>query len=623
MASAKNNNNTAGDATGGFKTVAFGFDKNDVTLYIASLRKKMKQMEEEFEDKLSQALENPAASNEALKHEREVIRAEMEKMWADKLNERNSILKQQQERINELERKIGENNETIVSLKTQLSAVTADDSATDSSVLSARAAKAYMQFSNVLSAMQKSIGQTIDRMEATWKGEFVEELAAIENDEAAMRAVQAPVISAAPAVQAAPAAVKPAENVKTEPAANNAAEAAAAAPEASPKKEAEKETKAAEPAQISNAEIKAAPVTDILDEPAFSDESQNAVKENAIPKKKAEEKPAKPAAEVKAPAAEAKAPAAAPMSFDDFLAQDEDDPLKGIIADMGDDTSSSFSEKPAVKDMPAVAVDSVPAPVKEAAPAPAPAPTTTPASAPTTAPAPAPVEAMDSSEFGDLLADDADDTPNNSTNSITNNIDDDLMGLMADSEQAPPAPKPAPQPAAAAAPAPQKPAVPKPVPPKIQIDDDLSSLLADDSDDNDIKPIDNPVIATDDFADLLLGKSDDVDSDFLITGNDPRNAKGDDLDVSLLSDMVMDSRDISTNGDLGVMMEEQEKKELEQFGNMFVTEADENNAPTFPREPENKKSKKDDDNPFDFSFLDEDSDDEDDMSTDASFPGLL
>ncbi|MDE6579705.1 MAG: hypothetical protein K2K41_04145, partial [Ruminiclostridium sp.] len=79
MASAKNNT-TAGDSTGGFKTVAFGFDKNDVTLYIASLRKKMKQMEEEFEDKLSQALENPAASNEALKHEREVIRAEMEKM---------------------------------------------------------------------------------------------------------------------------------------------------------------------------------------------------------------------------------------------------------------------------------------------------------------------------------------------------------------------------------------------------------------------------------------------------------------------------------------------------------------------------------------------------------------
>ncbi|MDE6725665.1 MAG: hypothetical protein K2J79_08670, partial [Ruminiclostridium sp.] len=211
MASAKNNT-TAGDSTGGFKTVAFGFDKNDVTLYIASLRKKMKQMEEEFEDKLSQALENPAASNEALKHEREVIRAEMEKMWADKLNERNLILKQQQQRISELERQISENNETIVSLKTQLSAVTSEDSATDSSVLSARAAKAYMQFSNVLNAMQKSITQTLDKMDATWKGEFAEEIAAIENDEAARRAVQAPVINAAPMEQAAaPSAKKPAE----------------------------------------------------------------------------------------------------------------------------------------------------------------------------------------------------------------------------------------------------------------------------------------------------------------------------------------------------------------------------------------------------------------------------
>ena len=608
MASAKNNsNNNTGDATGGFKTVAFGFDKNDVTLYIASLRKKMKQMEDEFEIKLSQALENPAASNEALKHEREVIRAEMEKMWADKLNERNLILKQQQQRINDLERQIAENNETIVSLKTQLSAVTADDSATDSSVLSARAAKAYMQFSNVLNAMQKSIVQTLEKMDATWKGEFVEEIAAIENDEAARRSVQAPAVNAAPVPQTAPVAVKPAEPEKTEPAANTEKKAAAAEPaalpkekpeektEAKPEKKPENETKTAEPAQMSDAEIKAAPVSDILDKPAFSDADKGSVKDNKKQKEKnTDEKPAKPAPEVKS------AVPAAPMSFDDFLAQDEDDPLKGIIADMGEDTSSSFSETPAAEKTPAVTAKSAPAPAPVSAPAPAPAHVET-----------------SNSEFGDLLADDADEI-SDKTNSITDEIDGDLMGLMADGDQAPPAPKPAPRPAAAAAPAP-----PKPVPPKIEIDDDLSSLLADDSDNNDIKPIDNSVIATDDFADLLLGKSDDVDSDFLITGTEPKNSKGDDLDVGLLSDMVMDSKDISTNGDLGVMMEEQERKELEQFGNMFVTEADENNAPVFPQEPERKKTKKDEDNPFDFSFLDEDSDDEDDMSTDASFPGLL
>ncbi len=594
MASTKTNNN-AGDSTGGFKTVAFGFDKNDVTLYIASLRKKMKQMEEEFQDKLSQALENPAASNEALKHEREVIRAEMDRMWADKLNERNIILKQQQQRINDLERQINENNETIVSLKTQLSAVTSDDSATDSSVLSARAAKAYMQFANLLNSMQKSITQTLDKMDATWKGEFAEEIAAIENDEAARREVQASVVNtvSVPVTQAAaPIAEKPAEPVKTEPKpvkaepkpAANAAESAIQA-----KKEPETEIKpAVETAQLSDTEIETAHVSDIFDKPAFSDEDKNAAKKNKIKEKKeADEKPAEPAA-AKAPAAPV-TPTVASMSFNDFFADEEDDPLKGIIADLGDDTSSSYSETPSAQELPAVKAESEPAPVMETVSAPAPSP----ASA---------AEAMDS-EFGDLLADDG-------------NIDDDLMGLMADADQAPPAPKPV---AATPKPAP----APKPVPPKMDIDDELSSLLADEPDDNDIKPINNSVIATDDFADLLLGKSDDVDSDFIISGNDTKNLKGDDLDVGLLSDMVMDSKDISTNGDLGIMIEEQERKELEEFGDMFVTEADENNAPNFPREPENKKPKRDEDNPFDFSFLDADSDDEDDMSTDASFPGLL
>ena len=596
MASVKNNNNSTGDSTGGFKTVAFGFDKNDVTLYIASLRKKMKQMEEEFQDKLSQALENPAASNEALKHEREVIRSEMEKMWADKLNERNIILKQQQQRISELERQINENNETIVSLKTQLSAVTSD-SATDSSVLSARAAKAYMQFTNLLNSMQKSITATLDKMDGTWKGEFAEEIAAIENDKTAKREVQAPVVNAvsAPVTQATvpnteKISEKPAESVRAaEPVTNTAENTVSKEAEVQVKEEPKAESKpASEPITASEPELDSPHVSDIFNKPAFSDEGKNELKKE----EKAAEKIPEPTLSAKAPAAPTK-PAAAPMSFDDFFAEEEDDPLKGIIADLGDDTAPSYSEKPAVEDMPAIKDVDRPAPVKETVPDPA-------------------MEAVNS-EFGDLLA----DNDNND-----NNIDDDLMGLMADVDEPAPVSKPAaPKPKAA----PSKPA-PKPVSkpvPKMDIDDDLSSLLADDSDDNDIKPIDNSVIATDDFADLLSGKSDDVDDDFIISGTDSKSLKGEDLDVGLLSDMVIDSKDISTNGDLGLMIEEQERKELEQFGNMFVTEADENNAPIFPEEPENKKPKKNEDNPFDFSFLDAGSDDEDDMSTDASFPGLL
>ena len=122
---AKNTQNA--ESNGGFKTVAFGFDKNDVNMYIANLRKKMKQMEEEFEQKLSSALENPAASSDALKHEREVIRAETEKLWGEKLNERNQILKQQQVRINELEDELRVNKEKVASLRTQLAAATSEN----------------------------------------------------------------------------------------------------------------------------------------------------------------------------------------------------------------------------------------------------------------------------------------------------------------------------------------------------------------------------------------------------------------------------------------------------------------------------------------------------------------
>ena len=173
MASSKNSNNSnSTNEMGGFKTAAFGFDKNDVTLYIASLRKKMKAMEEEFEQKLSQALENPVASSDALNHEREVIRAEMEKQWNDKILERTSIIKNQQEQINELEKKLEENANTIQLLQTQLSAATSGDDSGASSATNAKAAEAYVRFTAELRSISESAQRTLASIEQIWSGEL-------------------------------------------------------------------------------------------------------------------------------------------------------------------------------------------------------------------------------------------------------------------------------------------------------------------------------------------------------------------------------------------------------------------------------------------------------------------
>ena len=177
MASTKNTNNSNSAASssndaGGFKTVAFGFDKNDVTLYIASLRKKMRAMEEEFEHKLAQALENPAVSNEALKHEREVISAEMEKQWNDKILERTSIIKNQQEQINELEKQLSEKNAAVDSLKAQLAAATSSGDSGESSAASAKAAEAYMRFTSELRSISDSAMKTLASIEQIWGSEL-------------------------------------------------------------------------------------------------------------------------------------------------------------------------------------------------------------------------------------------------------------------------------------------------------------------------------------------------------------------------------------------------------------------------------------------------------------------
>lgn len=198
MASTKNANNAASSSNdaGGFKTVAFGFDKNDVTMYIAKLRKKMKEMEEEFEQKLNQALENPAVSNEALKHEREVIRAEMEKQWNDKILERTSIIKNQQEQINELEKQLSEKSAAVDSLKAQLAAATSSADGEANSAASAKAAEAYMHFTAELRSISDSAMRTLASIEQIWGGELG--AAGVSRNAAAYPAAAKPVQTPAP-----------------------------------------------------------------------------------------------------------------------------------------------------------------------------------------------------------------------------------------------------------------------------------------------------------------------------------------------------------------------------------------------------------------------------------------
>lgn len=544
MAASKNNaGSTSADSTGGFKTVAFGFDKNDVTMYIASLRKKMKQMEEEFQDKLKEALENPAASNEALKHEREVIRSEMEVMWGDKLNERNQILKQQQSQINQLEESVQEKDKIIEALKTELSA--ANVQIGDGGEMNARAAKAYVQFTTTLHSITGSLQKTLKNVESTWKGEFEKEIQAAEKEVQrleAIRAQQAALASTPVAAAPAPGYVPSPVPVPT-----------AAAPAVSDA-----------PAPIQKtAAVTAAPSAD-------SEASKN---KNKSSKKAVKEAPAP-------------APAKIPLGPFDF-GDEDNDPLKGIIADISDAAPSKAPDIPAE-------------PVKVKEPEPIPEP-----------------------PVGEAVKEVIEEP-------INNGLDDfgDLGDLLAEPVQQPAPVK------KSAAPAPA--GHTSPSVPKIDVDDDLSALLADEPSDNSIKAEDEVVGAADDFADLLAegGGKPDFGEDIVITEDETAAIKGDDLDVSLLSDMVIAHGDES-NGDLDRMLKEQEANEYAQFGDLFITPASDEDTFGFQTikaeetdETDNlfeapSKTEKNEDDLFDFSFLDSNADDEDDMSTDAAFPGML
>lgn len=514
MAPAKNNTSNAGtDSTGGFKTVAFGFDKNDVTMYIASLRKKMKSMEEEFEQKLTQALENPTASNDALKHERDVIRAEMERAWGDKLKERNSILKQQQRQINELEEKVSENEKVIEALKAQLSAATSENS--DDGVMNARAAKAYVQFTSELRSISSIVQKTLQNIEMTWKGEFEEE----------------------------------AENSFPE---NSQA-----------------------PDEINEILIQNQSVSN--SDPV--NPSQTIFNEKASKKKnRASEKAAEPQDKTSHASAQ-KAPE--PIFFDDM----EDDPLKDIIADI-----SAESPKPAVS-LNASATDETdlyqPNTKSEAA----------------------------NSEEGQK------DVDNESAIGGYDNFssDDDLSDLLAESG-------PAVYTSGASS--------------NISEDDDLSALLAEDTIDTDKRADSDKNEDKDDISDLIAEdfSGNDFDEDFIISEEDTKTIKGDDLDAGLLSDIVINPGN-EQNGDLNQMLKEKEENEFAEFGDLFIAPADEEDSIGFDihtdtssmeyevsessEKSSTQNNDKKEDDLFDFSFLAADSDDEDDMSTDASFPGML
>lgn len=518
MASPKNN--SSAESNGGFKTVAFGFDKNDVNMYIAGLRKKMKSMEEEFEQKLAQALENPTASNDVLKHEREVIRAEAEKIWGEKLNERNNILKQQQSRINELESELKISEDKVTSLRTQLAAATSDSNS--DGVISARAAKAYMQFTRELRSISSSVEKTLAEMEQRWKGDFGAAAAEIEAQEKETAPLSAEMKKSAGEKK------KINEELLVADISDNSLSAA--------------ETAAAEPNPKVQAE---APNNEIeIDESLLAE---------PLPKE-SETAPAKPekAAGVSKPAEKKAEPLPEPV-------MDEVD--LGLLI-----------EEP------------MPQPLSESA-------------------------ADD--DLNSLLTEDS-LSPND---------------LMSATEPREPATKTKKAPTA----------------PKIDIDDDLSALLAEDDSDFLVSPADNTVGADDDFEKLLAEPEAAFDrgDDIIISDSEPKTVKGDDLDATMLSDIVINPDE--NIGDLGEMIQDKENAELAEFGDIFVTAVDDSDrndglgiavgnidfgmdsADELSEEAkEAAHNTKKEEDLFDFSFLAADPDDEeDDMSTDVSFSGML
>lgn len=156
-----------------------------------------------------------------------------------------------------------------------------------------------------------------------------------------------------------------------------------------------------------------------------------------------------------------------------------------------------------------------------------------------------------------------------------------------------------------------------------------------------VTPADNTVKADEDFEKLLTEPAPEPDygEDIFVTEESAKPSKGDDLDATFLSDIVINPGEIKD--DLGDMLVAQEKADEEAFKDMFVTAVDDSDrndglgidvgnidfgmdsADDLANKSKTSKASKKDDDLFDFSFLAAESDDEDDMSTDVSFPGML
>lgn len=491
------------ESNGGFKTSAFGFDKNDVNMYIANLRRKMKTMEEEFQQKLSSALENPAASSDALNHEREVIRAETEKLWGEKLSERNQILKQQQNRINELEDELRMSKEKIASLRTQLSAATSENNS--DGVIRARAAKAYMQFTRELRFISGSVEKTLQEMEQRWKGDFFENGVSIAAEEENI-------------------ALSEKEPIQRDINEENVPFGENLGGTDNTDFEAESEKK-----EKSLSQTASEPIREPL--PEISERDMGIGSERIADEKASE------AASYR------------------FLSEA---PEKGAVQTAYEQTlkaSPKYSE-------------------------------------------PAPKQTGEEFEgFGELLADEGElvYSPRISHSKSEEKKAPDHKQYAAE----------------------------------FNMDDDLSSLLADEPD--------NGKMSDDEFEKLLTPPT--AENEFFITENERKAIKGDDLDALTLSDIVINPGEIKE--DLGEMLKKREEDELDVFKEMFVTAADESErsdglgisaesveagmeSAGLPRkEKTDGESGGKNEDLFDFSFLAAEADDEDDMSTDASFNGML
>ena len=256
---------------GGFKQVAFGFDKNEVNAYISDVRKKMKSMEEDMkanDKKTEEALKLAEEADERIK----AARREDE----DKLAEVNKQLSIEQERAvkykddldaakKELEQERKKMSDMLISGKgvsaeaQKAYTEVIDKAKTDAQVIideaNEKAAAIVAQAEAQRAAAQSSTAQFLEvlraQMDAISAGYKSVSESAAELLGAEIAAVEVPVLSA-PAAAPAPVAVKAEEPAPVE----EAAEEPAAVEEA-----------AEEPAAVEEAAEEPAPAEEAAEEP--------------------------------------------------------------------------------------------------------------------------------------------------------------------------------------------------------------------------------------------------------------------------------------------------------------------------------------------------------------------